>query len=57
MSGLILTPYAPEDLPAVLELFYDTVHRVCRADYERMRDLGEEEYLIEFLLKEDASTD
>lgn len=30
---------------------------VCRADYERMRDLGEEEYLIEFLLKEDASTD
>lgn len=30
---------------------------VCKADYERLKTRGEEEYLIEFLLREDADTD
>lgn len=60
MSGLILTPYAPEDLPAALELFYDTVHRVCRADYDEARlaawapDLPDRERWQESLLAHDS---
>lgn len=30
---------------------------VCKADYERLKHSGTEEYLIEFLLREDADTD
>ena len=30
---------------------------VCEADYERMKTFGEEEYLIQFLLMENADTD
>lgn len=30
---------------------------VCEADYEQMKTLGEEEYLIEFLLNENTDTD
>lgn len=30
---------------------------VCKSDYERIKKIGEEEYLIEFLLKENADTD
>ena len=28
-----IRPYTPADLPALLTLFYDTVHRACAADY------------------------
>lgn len=28
-----LLPYRPEDCPGLARLFYDTVHRVCAADY------------------------
>ena len=33
VNRLSLRQYRPEDLPAMEQLFYDTVHEVCAADY------------------------
>ncbi|HIU94869.1 MAG TPA: GNAT family N-acetyltransferase, partial [Candidatus Aphodomorpha intestinavium] len=30
---MLLRAYEPADCPALLRLFYDTVHAVCAADY------------------------
>ena len=33
MKGLILRPFRPEDADALLDIFYEAIHRVCSRDY------------------------